>query len=393
MSNALLQEAKALSPWLQEVFFQIHRNPELGKQEYKTQALILAELKKMGIEAEPIADTGVMGIIRGGKPGKTVAFRADMDALPVQEQTDLPYKSQTPNVMHACGHDSHVTMLLGAAKLFSQHKNELCGNVKLFFQPNEEGDGGAERMIAAGCMDNPRVDAVFFGHSTPTLPTGSVTVRSGPVNAASNSFTLTFHGKGSHGASPQNGTDVIVAASQVVTALQTISSRRTSPTDSIVVTIGAFHAGIAGNVLPETATLDGMMRTLNPETRARAKEDFHQIVGGIAKAMGVEVDIDLRDGYAATINNEEMTQLMRGSAAKLLGSENVHTTKNPGMGTEDFAYFCQAAPGCYYSIGVNKPGNSDVYPLHNPRYAVDPDALPYGAALYFQIAQDFLTQA
>ncbi len=392
MSNALLQEAKSLGPWLQEIFFQIHRNPELGQQEHETQALILAELKKLGIEAEPIADTGVLGIIRGGKPGKTVAFRADMDALPVEEQTDLPYRSQVPGVMHACGHDSHVTVLLGAAKMLASRRETLQGNVKLFFQPDEEGWGGAERMIAAGCMEDPRVDAVFFGHSTPSVPTGAVTVRSGSVNAASNAFSLTFHGKGSHGASPQSGTDVIVAACQVVTALQTICSRRTSPTDSIVVTVGAFHAGVAGNVLPETAKLDGMIRTLNPETRARAKEDFRQIVSGIAEAMGVEVDIDLRDGYAATINDEAMTQLMRASAEKLLGSENVHASKNPSMGTEDFAYFSQVAPGCYYSFGVSDPAKSNV-PLHNPRYTVDPDALPYGAALYVQIAEDFLSES
>ena len=317
MSNALLQEAKGLSPYLLDIYSRIHQNPELGRQEYKTQALVLAELKKMGIEAEPIADTGVVGIIRGGKPGKTVALRADMDALPIDENTDLPYKSQTPGVMHACGHDSHTTVLLGAAKILVARKEELQGNVKLFFQPNEEGDGGAERMIQAGCMENPHVDAVFFGHNTPDLPTGAVAVRSGSVNAASNSFTLTFRGKGTHGAAPHNGTDVIVAACQVVTALQTICSRRTSPTDSIVVTVGAFHAGKAGNVLPETARLDGMIRTLSPKTRQRAKADFRQIVGGIAASMGVEVDIDLREGYSATINDDTMTDLMRSSAAKL----------------------------------------------------------------------------
>ena len=392
MSQALLQEAKALSPWLNEVFFRIHRNPELGKEEYKTQALILEELKKMGIEGKPIADTGVVATIYGGKPGKTVAFRADMDALPLQEMTDLPYKSEVPNVMHACGHDTHVTMLLGAAKLFMQHKDELEGNIKLFFQPNEEGDGGAVRMIEAGCMENPHVDAVFYGHCTPGLPIGSVTVRSGSVNAASNSFTLTFHGKGAHGASPHLGTDVIVAACQTVTALQTICSRRTRPTDAIVVTVGAFHAGKAGNVLPEVATLDGMIRTIDPETRKRAKEDFRQIVGNIASAMDVDVDIDLRDGYAATINDEEMTQLMRASAAKLMGEENVHTSKYPGLGTEDFGYFSQVAPGCYYSIGISNPESTDNAPLHNPRFTADPNGFPYGAALYFQIAQDFLSK-
>lgn len=388
MSNALLQEAKALLPWLREVFFELHRNPEIGGKEYKTQALVLAELKKMGVDAEPIAETGVLGIIRGGKPGKTVAFRADMDALPVQEETDLPYKSQTPGMMHACGHDAHTTILLGAAKLFADHKDELCGNVKLFFQPNEEGDGGAERMIKTGCMENPKVDAVFFGHSGP-LPIGTVSVRPGPTSAASNPFTVTFRGKGTHGANPSAGTDVIVAASQAVVALQTICSRRTHPTDSIVVTVGAFHAGTVGNIIPETAELKGIMRTLNPQTRARAKEDFKQIISGIAAAMDVEVDIDMRDGYAASINDEAMTELMRGAAAKLFGSENVRTKPAPGLGTEDVGYFLEKAPGCYYSLGARTP-DAEPYPLHNPRYTVDPNALVYGAALYFQIAKDFL---
>ena len=393
MGKSLLEKAKALAPYLQEVFFQIHQNPELSEQEYKTQALIMAELEKMGIEATPIAETGVMGIIRGGKPGKTIAFRADMDALPIQEQTDLPYRSQTEGVMHACGHDAHTAILLGAAKMLSAKKDMLQGNVKLFFQPAEEGWGGAERMIQAGCMEDPHVDAVFFGHASSGYPAGAVTVRSGPTSAASNSFTVTFRGKGTHGASPHIGTDAIVAACQAVTALQTISSRRTNPTDSIVVTVGAFHAGTAGNVIPETAQLDGMIRTLNPQIRERAKKDFRQILNGVAAAMDVEVDIDLREGYTATVNDETMTQLMRDSAAKLLGSDNVHTTPAPGLGTEDFAYFCQAAPGCYYNIGVGNVEKGYTYPVHNPRFAVDPDALPYGVALYVQIAEDFLGQA
>ncbi len=388
MSNALLQEAKALLPWLREVFFELHKNPEIGGKEYKTQALVLAELKKMGIEAEPIAETGVLGIIRGGKPGKTVAFRADMDALPLQEETDLPYKSQVPGMMHACGHDSHTSILLGAAKLFADHKDELCGNVKLFFQPNEEGDGGAERMIAAGCMENPKVDAVFFGHSG-ILPVGTVSVRPGPTSAASNPFTVTFRGKGTHGANPSGGTDAIVAASQAVVALQTICSRRTHPTDSIVITVGAFHAGTVGNIIPEIAEIKGIMRTLNPQTRARAKEDFKQVINGIAAAMNVEVDIDMRDGYSASINDEAMTELMRGAAAKVLGNENVQTTPAPSLGTEDIGYFLEKAPGCYYSIGARTP-DTEPWPLHNPRYTVDTDVLAYGAALYFQIAQDFL---
>jgi len=392
MENALLQEAKLLAPYLQEIFFRLHRNPELGCQEYQTQALILSELEKMGIPAEKIADTGVMGIIRGEKPGKTVAFRADMDALPVTEETGLPYCSQNPGVMHACGHDAHVTVLLGAAKILTARKASLRGNVKLFFQPAEENAGGAERMIAAGCMENPTVDAVFFGHTTSGYPTGSIVVRSGPTSAASNPFTVIFKGKGTHGAHPQKGTDAIVAACQAVLALQTISSRRTSPTDSVVVTVGSFHAGTVGNVLPETVTLSGTIRTLTPETRTRVKEDFRQIINGTAAAMGVEAEIDLVDGYAATINDEAMAQLVRDTAQRLLGKENVHPMKAPSMGAEDFGYFCQKAPGCYYGLGTGNPEKGYTYPGHNPRFAVDPDALPYGAAVYVQIAEDFLNR-
>ena len=392
MNNALLQEAKLLTPYLQGIFFQLHRNPELSDQEYKTQALILSELEKLGIEAEKIADTGVMGIIRGGKPGKTVAFRADMDALPVTEETDLAYRSQNPGVMHACGHDAHVTVLLGAAKTLARRKDSLRGNVKLFFQPAEEGNGGAERMIAAGCMENPHVDAVFFGHSSAADPVGSISMRPESASAASNPFTVIFKGKGTHGAYPDKGTDAIVAACQTVIALQTICSRRTSPTDSVVVTVGSFHAGTTGNVIPETVTISGTMRTLTPETRARAKEDFRQIVSGTAAAMGVAVEIDIVDGYAATINDEAMTQLVHDAAEKLLGKENVRAAKKPSLGAEDFGYFCQEAPGCYYNLGVGNAQKGYTYPIHNPRFVVDPDALHYGAAMYVQIAEDFLGQ-
>jgi len=392
MHNKHLQRASAIFPWLKEIFFHLHQNPELGRNEYNTQSLILAELQKMGVEAQPIAGTGVLGIIRGAKPGKTIAFRADMDALPIQEETDLPYKSRVPGVMHACGHDFHTTVLLGAAKLFAERREELCGNVKLFFQPNEEGDGGAARMIAAGCMENPAVDAVFFGHAV-TIPLGTVTVRSGSMSAASNPFSVVFRGKGTHGAQPQNGTDAIVAACQAVNALQTICSRRTNPTDAVLLTVGAIHAGVEGNgsIIPETARIDGILRTQSPQIRARAKADFYQIIQGIAAAMDVKAEIDMRDGYTATVNDEAMTQLMQDAAAKLFGREHVLT--NPvGIGAEDFGYFLEKAPGCYYRFGVGNPAEEQYYPLHNARFALDPQALPYGVALYAQIAEDFLQQ-
>lgn len=392
MNKEILREAQALSPYLTEIFTTIHRNPELSTQEYKTQALILRELEAMGIEAKPIADTGVLGIIRGGRPGKTVAFRADMDALPIQEETNLPYASEVPGVMHACGHDTHVTILLGAARLLAARRESLQGNVKLFFQPAEETVGGAKRMIAEGCMKDPHVDAVFYSHCGCSTPTGSIWIRSGPNNAASNPFTLTFRGKGAHAASPHRANDVIVAASQAVVALQTICSRRTDPTDSVVLSVGSFHAGTAGNVLPETAVLNGIIRTVNPVTRANTVESFRQIVGGIAAAMGVEAEIDVRTGFSATVNDAAMTQLVKDCAADLFGAEKVIPKEAPSMGTEDVGYFMENTPGCYYNFGVANPEKGYGNPTHSPFFAADPDALPCGAALYTAIALRFLSE-
>ena len=391
MENKFLTEAKAIAPYLEEIYKQLHSHPELGRQEYETQAFILKELETMGIEARKIADTGVLGIIRGGKPGKTVAFRADMDALPIEETADVPYKSQNPGVMHACGHDSHVTILLGLAKIMSTKKTDLSGNIKLFFQPDEEGKGGAKRMIEEGCMENPKVDAVFYSHCGSGCETGTTYSRFGSVNAASNTFTVTFRGKGTHGASPHTGTDVIVAASNAVMALQTIASRRVGPTDSIVVTVGQFQAGSAPNILPETATIKGMIRTLNPKTREQAKNDFWQIINGVAATMNVEADILLGDGYCASVNDDEMVKLTRAAATKVLGEENVRTSAAPSLGTEDFGYFLQEAPGCYFIYGATKPGTTNK-PLHNPGFKLDLDALPYGTAVYCQIAEDFLSE-
>ena len=392
MENLLMREAENLNPWLQEVFFRLHRNPELGTQEFKTQALILEELEKMGVEATPIADTGVLGLIRGAKPGKTIAFRADMDALPLQEDTGLAYASQVPGVMHACGHDVHVAVLLGAAKMLAARRDTMQGNVKLFFQPAEEGVGGAERMIRAGCMEEPKVDAVFFGHSSAAHPVGSVSVKAGPVSAASNPFTVTFQGKGAHGAAPHRGTDVILATSQAIVALQSISSRRTDPVDSAVISVGAFHAGTAGNILPETAQIRGIIRTLTPETRERTVASFRQIVGGIATAMGVEAKIEVQEGYAATANDTEMARRVRDAAAALFGADSVYDQEAPSLGTEDVGYFFREAPGCYYHIGVGNPEKGYIYAVHSPHFVADLQALPGGAALYVRLAEAFLQE-
>lgn len=392
MAANLKEEARILSPAWQELFRTIHQYPELGCGEHRTAAVIRRRLEELGIPCTLLADTGTMAVIQGNHPGRTIGFRADIDALPITEDTGLSYASRNPGVMHACGHDFHTAALLGAAELLWKRQEELHGTVKLFFQPDEEGDGGAARMIAAGCMENPRVDAMLCCHVDSSIPTGTLSTRSGPACAASNPFSVTLRGRGSHGAKPHLGTDVIVAGAQIVTALQTISSRRVSPTDPVVVTVGSFHGGEAGNVLPEEARFSGMIRTMSTETREQVKKDFRSIVTGIAAAMGVEAEIRLVDGYPCCHNDPAVTELLLKAAGKVLGPENILDQEAPTMGTDDFGYFSALVPGCYYYIGVGNETKGYTYPNHNPHFAADPDALPLAAAVEAQAALDFLKE-
>ena len=390
MTGQLKEEALALAPRLQEIFRALHRRPELGNQERHTAGLIRSVLAELDIEYTPLLETGSAALIRGGRPGRTIAFRADMDALPITEETGLPYASQVPGVMHACGHDFHTAALLGAAFLLQRRRASLAGNVKLLFQPDEEGDGGAARMIQAGCMENPRVDGALCCHVESGVPTGTVSVRSGPICAASNPFSVTLRGRGSHGAKPHLGSDVIAAGAQLVTALQTISSRRTDPTEPVVVTVGSFHSGAAGNVLPEEAVLAGILRTMSGGARERVKEDLRAITAGIAAAMGVEAEVRLTESYPCCANAPAVTELVRRAAAEILGPENVLEMGEPSLGADDFGYFANLVPSCYYYIGVGSADGSCAFPNHNPRFAADPAALPLAAAVAAQAAVDFL---
>ncbi len=386
------QSALSLAPGLRELFFTLHQYPELGNQERQTAALVRRRLEELGIEYVPAAGTGTAALIRGGRPGKTVGFRADMDALPITEETGLPYASRRPGVMHACGHDFHTAALLGAAQLLQERRETLAGHVKLFFQPDEEGDGGAERMIAAGCMENPAVDAMLCCHVESGIPAGTLSVRSGPICAASNPFTVTLRGRGTHGAKPHLGSDVIAAGAQLVTALQTISSRRTAPTEPVVVTVGSFHSGAAGNVLPEEAVLAGILRTMSGGARERVKEDLRAITAGIAAAMGVEAEVRITESYPCCANDPAVTDLVRRAAAEILGPENVLEMGEPSLGADDFGYFANLVPSCYYYIGVGSADGSCAFPNHNPRFAADPAALPLAAAVAAQAAVDFLKE-
>ena len=337
------EEALAAASRWQDLFYNLHRCPELGRKEQRTADMIRRRLEELGIPYVPMADTGTMAVI-----------------------------------------------LLGAAELLQNRRRELAGTVKLFFQPDEEGDGGAARMIAAGCMEEPHVDAALCVHVESGIPTGTMTVKAGPICASSNPFAVTLRGRGTHGAKPHLGTDVIAAGAQIISALQTISSRRTSPAEPVVVTVGSFHAGEAGNVLPEEAKFTGILRTMGGEARERVKADFRSIVSGIAAGMGVEVEIEIFESYPGCRNDPAMTDLVRRAAGKILGERNVLELEEPSLGADDFGYFSDAVPGCYFYIGVGNAEKGFTYPNHNPHFAADPDALPLAAAVEAQAAVDFL---
>lgn len=390
-SQQILQEAKDLSGYMTGLRRDIHAHPELGRQETRTQALILRELAAMGIEARPCAGTGVLGVIRGGKAGRTIGLRADIDALPVEEETGLPFASQNPGVMHACGHDLHTASLLGAARLLAAHREELRGTVKLFFQPDEEGDGGAQRMVDEGCLENPHVDAVFGGHNSTGTQAGRYGLKYGPCYAASNSFTVTVRGKGCHGAYPGSGIDPIAVAAQIVVALQTLTSRRVYATDNVVVTVGAFHAGTAGNIIPAEAQFKGIIRTFGPEMRRRMCEMFRTLVEGVAASMGAEAEVCLVESYPGVVNHEGMSALAEQAMVKLVGRDNVLIQREPNMGTEDFGAFMNqlTIPGCYCDFGFGDGQRECRFPAHGCHYRANEEGLAYAAALFVQVCLDF----
>lgn len=381
-----LQEAQSLAPWLTELRRDFHRRPEHGNKEFHTSAYICRALESMGLEPKRLLETAVTAELQGGRPGPTIALRADMDALPIQEHTDLPYASEVPGMMHACGHDLHMAALLGAARLLSDHREDLCGTVRFLFQPDEELDGGAKRMIEAGCLEG--VDWAFGAHVRPELPAGQVGVRYGASYAASNPFKITLRGRAAHGAEPQNGADTIVAGAQIVTALQTLVSRRVSPTESAVLTIGSFHAGSQCNILAGEAVLEGILRTFGEENRKKLTGAMTDLVEGVAAAMDVEAMVDITWGYPGVVNDKAATALVQRAAETLLGTDRVTVLNEPVMTTEDFGFFLQKVPGCFYHIGVGSPA-----PLHSDQFNPDESALPATAALHAQVVWEAMGQA
>lgn len=389
--SSVLAEAEKIKDWLVEIRRDFHMNPELGMEEFRTRDKIVEYLKALDIEyVTGIAGTGVLGIIRGKEEGKTVALRADMDALPIEDKKNVPYRSTVPGKMHACGHDAHMTILLGAARLLKSMEDQLRGNVKLLFQPAEETVGGAKPMIQAGVMENPKVDAVFGLHVTPEISVGEIGIKYGQMNAASDTIKIILRGKSSHGAYPQEGVDTIMMAGQVLTALQSIVSRNMDPRNSAVVTIGTIRGGTQGNIIADKVELVGTVRTLDPNTRSLVIKRIEEIVTNLAKAMGGEGEFIREEGYTALINADEIVDIVKANAEEMLGLDKVHVLRQASLGVEDFAYFAQEAPGAFYRLGSRNEKKGIIHDAHYCLFDIDEDCLVIGAALQTQNALYFL---
>jgi amidohydrolase len=381
---------------------QIHQNPELGNREFQTAKLVAGHLRSLGMEVSTgIAHTGVVGILKGGKPGAVVAVRADMDALPVTEDTPYSFKSTVKTdylgkevgVMHACGHDIHTAVQLGVASVLAAMKDELPGTVKFIFQPAEEGpppgeEGGAELMMKENVLQNPRPRAIFGLHTLAGMEVGKAGWTSGPALAAVDHFKIEVHGKQAHGAKPEESIDPIVMASQVVTAFQTIRSRTLSPLAPSVVTVGIFKSGERFNIIPASAHLEGTVRTYDAEIRNTVEKRMHEILKGITAAYSGSYELAYDRGTPATINNPELTKQMLPTLVKLLGEKNVIELP-PTMGGEDFAYFANDIPGFFYRLGMVKPGTTSGG-HHTPTFAADNASVPVGMRVMSMLLLDYL---
>lgn len=380
-TEAIKQRVHEIQPWLVEVRRDFHAHPELGRKEFRTQQQICDYLKEMGIPFARIAGTGVVGVIEGESPGKVVGLRADIDALPMQEKGCVPYKSLNDGVMHACGHDAHTTILLGAARVLAGLKDSFSGTVKLFFQPDEEGSGGASIMVQEGCMMNPTVDYVFGLHVMSYLETGTIEIRYGKLNASSDSVVIRILGKSAHGAYPDKGVDAITASAHVITALQTLVSRNISPLNSAVLSFGKISGGEVSNALAEEVTLTGTLRTLDKETRQFCKERIQEISVKTAEALGARAEVRIRSGYEPLINSDEAVKLLEETGGELLGKENVIQKEFPSLGVEDFSYFLDKAKGAFFHLGCGSKAKGITASNHNSSFDIDEDCLPIGVEL------------
>ena len=374
-------EAEALREQLVAWRRDFHRHPELAFQEHRSARIITEELRGLGYDVETgVAKTGVMGLLRGRDSGPVVMARFDMDALPVPEANETDYASQNDGVMHACGHDGHMAIGLGVATLIARHRDHLPGTLKLVFQPAEEGANGAAVMVEEGVLENPRPDVLLITHLWNEKAVGNVDVAPGAIMAAADRWTCTVHGEGGHGAMPQRAVDPIVAASQIVTALQTVVSRNISPLETAVLTVGSFHGGDAFNVIPDRVDLKGTIRTYDSQVREKVLQRARQVIDNVAAAYETSASFEVEALAPALVNDADVVEAVRRAAETVLGPQAV-TSGERTMGSEDAAYLTQEVPGCYFFLGSANPERGLDAPHHNPRFDFDEDALPLGVAV------------
>ena len=385
----MIKEIKLLHDEMTEWRRDIHQHPELKFEENRTSDLVAAKLQEFGIEIHRgLAKTGVVGTIRNGD-GPSIGLRADMDALPLEEKNTFKHASSNPGKMHACGHDGHTAMLLGAAKHLAASKN-FKGTVNLIFQPAEEGGGGGELMIKEGLFEMFPVDSVYGLHNWPGMPAGTFGVGSGPFMAAADMFDLTINGRGGHAALPDQCIDPIVVASQVVSALQTITSRNTHPVDSVVISVTQIHAGDAYNVIPDSVLMHGTVRTFQTETRDKIPSSMLRVAEGVCAAYGATCELNYMSGYPATINSVPETEISAKAVVDLLGEDKIIRNPTPCMGAEDFSYMLEARPGCYVWLGIG-PGKGEAgCMLHSSRYDFNDDVLTTGASYWVKLVENEL---
>jgi amidohydrolase len=367
-----------------------HMHPELGFEEHRSAAIVASHLESLGYQVQTgIAHTGVVGLIEGPEPGPVVMARFDMDALPITEETGAEYASQTPGLMHACGHDAHIAIGLGVATLMARKQAEMSGSLKLVFQPGEEGMNGAEVMVKEGVLENPRPDVFLATHVWNDKPLGFIDVTPGAVMAAAEKWACTIRGEGGHGAVPHQATDPIVATAQVITALQTIVSRNTSPLETAVVTVGSVHGGDAFNVIPPLVEMNGTIRTYSPQVRELVLRRVHEIVEGVAAACGAQAELEIVPLTPAVINDAEVAKVARAAAEAVVGPEHISTGERT-MGSEDAAFFMEEIPGCYFFLGSANAERGLDAPHHNPRFDFDEAALPIGVAIMVHALSHYL---
>ncbi len=386
-----LSEAEVLFEYTRSMRRDFHAHPELGFQEVRTSGIVARELNALGLEVRTgLGGTGVVALLDGSKSVPVLLIRADMDALPILEETGASYASQNPGVMHACGHDGHTAVLLTVAKMLYAHRNELGGTVKFMFQPAEEGMGGAEKMIEAGVLENPKVDVALALHVWNEKPVGWIGISSGPAMAGAEIFKVKVIGKGGHGAVPHLAVDPILASAQIVSSIQGIVARNVAPMQTAVVSVCTIHGGETFNVIPPAVEMTGTIRSFEPAVRAQVLERFNKTVHLVAEGMGCKAEIDMQRLTPATINNVEIASRVQTVASQLLPQSTVDSSNYTTMGSEDFAFVLDKVPGCFFFIGSANAEKGLDAGHHHPKFDIDETALPRGAALMAAAAMDFL---